>query len=140
VSEKLGWMDDEGEGRAPSSYTQMDEDEDEDESIGRGRGTVVAVDLLPMLPIPGVHFLQMDFLHPSSAPRLISVLPEGNADVVLSDMAPNMSGNKVRDEERGREISEAVWEFSRRVLSTDRGGGTLLYVLYFLALTAPVHY
>jgi 23S rRNA U2552 (ribose-2'-O)-methylase RlmE/FtsJ len=115
-----------GEGRAMSSYAQMD---DEDGLSGRGRGTIVAVDLLPILPIPGVHFLQMDFLHPSSMPRLVSLLPEGKADVGLSDMAPNMSGNKVRDEERGREISEAVWEFSRRVLRMD--GGTLLYVEIF---------
>ena len=89
-----------------------------------GRGTILALDLLPMEHIPGVRTLQLDFLQPSTVSHLSSLLPGGRADVVLSDMAPNMSGNKVRDAALGREICEAVWNFARRVLT--RGKGVLL--------------
>jgi 23S rRNA (uridine2552-2'-O)-methyltransferase len=105
VAQKLGW-------------TAVDEEDGElARGPGAGRGTILALDLLPMSFIPGVRTLQMDFLHPSTAEHLASLLPLGKADVILSDMAPNLSGNAVSDREKGREICEAVWEFARRVLS-----------------------
>jgi 23S rRNA (uridine2552-2'-O)-methyltransferase len=96
-----------------------------------GWGTILALDLLPISPIPGVQTLQLDFLHPSTAQILASLLPDGKADVVLSDMAPNMSGNRIRDEEMGKEICQAVWEFARTTLrsgtsSDSRKKGVLL--------------
>jgi hypothetical protein len=107
-----------------------------------------------MQPIPGVQFLQADFISPETDPLVHAMLtvegnPEGKADVILSDMAPNMSGNVVRDVERSLEICEGVYEFARRRLKRPgrRGGGgmssltkggTLLYVsgsLFILVLT-----
>jgi len=100
---------------------------------------IVAVDLLPMQQIPGVQVLQADFLSPEVDPLVRAMLtvegnPEGKADVILSDMAANMSGNVVRDVERSLEICEGVYEFARRRLRPGRSegkirhtkGGTLL--------------
>jgi 23S rRNA (uridine2552-2'-O)-methyltransferase len=103
----------------PSAAGSVEEETpkgDEEPLQRKGRGTILSIDLLPIQPIPGVRTLQRDFLHSSTAPFLTSLLPDGLADVVLSDMAPNMSGNRVGDEERGREICEAVWEFAKRTL------------------------
>lgn len=100
--------------------------------------TIVAVDLLPMQPIFGVQTLQADFLSPESDPKIHAMLmvegnPNGKADVILSDMAANASGNIVRDVERSLEICEGVYEFARRRLRPGGEigrvrGGTLLYV------------
>jgi len=61
-----------------------------------GRGRVVAVDLLPMVPVAGVEFLQLDFLDPA-APDAINAVLGGAADAVLSDMAANATGHRKTD-------------------------------------------
>ena len=107
-----------------------------------GRGKIVALDLLPIFPIPGVQTLQMDFLAPGSARVVRDALrspqnPEGTADIVLSDMAANFSGNKIRDTQMSLDICHAVFEFAKDALTVrqvdERGkrsvGGMLLYVL-----------
>ncbi|TFK35893.1 ribosomal RNA methyltransferase FtsJ domain-containing protein [Crucibulum laeve] len=101
-----------------------------------GRGTIVAVDLLRMQPIHGVHAIQADFLSPEAADRIHELLSvkgnlEGKADIILSDMAGNASGNDTHDIESSLEICEAVYEFARRNLRSAedvgrRRGGVLL--------------
>ncbi|KAI0064846.1 23S ribosomal RNA methyltransferase [Artomyces pyxidatus] len=101
-----------------------------------GRGVVIAVDRLRMLPIVGVHTLQMDFLSPDASSIIGSLLREkanegGKADVILSDMAANTTGNRVTDVQNAMDISEAVWQFARSHLRTAesigrRRGGVLL--------------
>ena len=104
----------------------------------RGQGVIVAVDLLPIMPISGVHTLKADFLSPESAALIQQVLacpdnPDGKADVILSDMAANFSGNRIRDVESSLIIAESVLEFVARNLRTAeskcrRNGGALLCV------------
>jgi 23S rRNA (uridine2552-2'-O)-methyltransferase len=90
--------------------------------------TIVAVDLLPIRPILGVQTVQADFMSPEVDPLIHAMLtvegnPEGKADVILSDMAGNMSGNVVRDTQQSLEICEGVYEFARRRLRPEINGG-----------------
>jgi 23S rRNA (uridine2552-2'-O)-methyltransferase len=87
-----------------------------------GRGRVVAIDLLDMPAIPGVEFLQLDFLDPAAPGRLKAVLG-GPADVVLSDMAANATGHRKTDHLRIMALAETAAMFARDVL---RPGGTFL--------------
>ncbi len=86
------------------------------------RGRVVAIDLLDMPAIPGVAFLQLDFLNPEAPDRLKALL-DGPADVVLSDMAANATGHRKTDHLRIMALAEAAAMFAREVL---RPGGTFL--------------
>jgi len=85
-------------------------------------GTVVAIDILDMVPIAGVEFLHLDFLDPSAPARLTAALG-GGADVVLSDMAANATGHKKTDQLKIMALVEAGAEFAREVL---RPGGSFL--------------
>lgn len=100
-----------------------------------GHGTIVAVDLLRIEPIPGVKTLQMDFLSPEADECISGLLTDGDgkADVVLSDMAANFTGNTTADTEAGMLLSQSVFEFVRRHLRTaesvgKRKAGALVYV------------
>src|ERR1700748_3378024 len=64
-----------------------------------GKGTVVAIDLLPVDPIPGVDFVQMDFMD-DAAPERLKAMLGGPADLVLSDMAANTVGHRATDPPR----------------------------------------
>ncbi|KAM6499263.1 ribosomal RNA large subunit methyltransferase J [Amanita muscaria] len=107
-----------------------------------GKGTVIAVDLLRMQPIPGVEFLQADFLAPTTMEMLRALLmkrdgnSDGLVDVVLSDMAANASGNDTRDVESSLEICSAVFEFAEQHLrtaeSTGRTKGGVLLMKHFM--------
>ncbi|KAI9512551.1 23S ribosomal RNA methyltransferase [Russula earlei] len=101
------------------------------------RGVVIAVDRLRMAPIPGVHTLQADFLAPETAPMVEAIIRakanlDGKADVILSDMAANATGNSTRDTQSSLDICHAVWDFTSRHLRTahsigrKRGGVLLL--------------
>jgi 23S rRNA (uridine2552-2'-O)-methyltransferase len=87
-----------------------------------GNGRVVAIDVLEMAPLPGVAFLQLDFLDPDAPARLKTML-DGPADVVLSDMAANATGHKRTDHLKIMALVEAAAEFAREVL---RPGGVFL--------------
>jgi 23S rRNA (uridine2552-2'-O)-methyltransferase len=117
--------------------------------LGDPTKTIVALDLLPISPIPGVHSLQMDFLSPDAESAIRALLTnshnlDGKADVVLSDMAANATGNRTRDVESSLQICEAAFEFCRRNLRTARDigrkmGGVLVCVLFsFLKLKSEV--
>ena len=91
-----------------------------------GRGKVVAIDLLDMPPLPGVAFLNLDFLDPA-APERLETLLAGPADVVMSDMAANATGHRKTDHLRIMALAEAAAMFAREVL--EPGGAFLCKVL-----------
>jgi 23S rRNA (uridine2552-2'-O)-methyltransferase len=91
-----------------------------------GRGRVVAIDLLPMEPIAGVSFAQLDFLDQAAPERLREMLG-GPADVVLSDMAANATGHRRTDHLKIMALAEAAADFARAVLKP--GGAFLAKVL-----------
>ena len=85
-------------------------------------GRVVAIDLLPMEPVAGVDFAQIDFLDPA-APEKLKAMLGGPADLVLSDMAANATGHAKTDHLKIMALVEAAAEFAREVL---KPGGTFL--------------
>ncbi|MCB2264394.1 MAG: 23S rRNA (uridine(2552)-2'-O)-methyltransferase RlmE [Candidatus Thiosymbion ectosymbiont of Robbea hypermnestra] len=87
------------------------------------RGRIVALDLLPMEPIPNVTFIQADFREEVSLARLREALKGAAVDLVLSDLAPNMSGNPAVDQPRGMVLCELVLELARQV---QKPGGALV--------------
>ncbi len=76
-------------------------------------GQILALDILPMEPIEGVTFLQGDFREPEAAQRLEAALAGRKADVVVSDMAPNLSGVASSDSARIAHLVELAVEFAR---------------------------
>ena len=89
---------------------------------GEGGGHVVAIDLLEIEPVPGVDFVQLDFMAADAPDRLKAMLG-GSADVVLSDMAANATGHRQTDHLKIMGLAEAAAEFAREVL---RPGGVFL--------------
>jgi 23S rRNA (uridine2552-2'-O)-methyltransferase len=90
---------------------------------GRFRGRIVALDLLPLDPLPDVVFIQGDFREQEVADRLAAALSGGKVDVVLSDLSPNLSGIAAADAARGLHLLELTLEFAAGQL---KPGGTLL--------------
>lgn len=91
------------------------------------RGRVVAVDLLPMESLPGVTFIQGDFREEATLNALRDVLAGERVDLVLSDMAPNMSGTRAVDQPRAMHLAELAADFATQVL---RPGGSLVVKLF----------
>ena len=89
-------------------------------------GALVALDILPMDSIEGVDFIQGDFREDSVWQALNSRLEAGSIDVVLSDMAPNMSGNKGVDQAGSMYLCELALETAKALLAT--GGSFLVKV------------
>jgi len=90
---------------------------------GRVRGRIIALDLLPMEPLPDVLFIQGDFREQEVADRLEAELGAAKADLILSDLSPNLSGIAVADAARGLHLLELALEFAGLAL---KPGGTLL--------------
>lgn len=82
-------------------------------------GLVLALDLLEMAPIRGVHFIQGDFREDAALTQLEEALGEREVGVVLSDMAPNMSGVAVMDQARVMHLAELGLDFSRAHLKPE---------------------
>ncbi len=110
-------------GAAPGGWSQIAA---ERTFAADGRGKVVAIDLLDMPPLPGVIFLNLDFLDPV-APERLEALIAGPADVVMSDMAANATGHRKTDHLRIMALAEAAAMFAREVL--EPGGAFLCKVL-----------
>jgi 23S rRNA (uridine2552-2'-O)-methyltransferase len=110
-------------GAAPGGWSQVAA-----KRVGaaEGSGRVVAIDLLEMVPLPGVTFAQLDFLDPS-APDAIKAMLAGSADVVLSDMAANATGHRATDHLKIMALAEAAAEIVRDTLTP--GGAFLCKVL-----------
>lgn len=84
-------------------------------------GTVIALDLLPIEPLEGVDFIQGDFTDEAMLPLLFAKLPSRKADWVISDMAPNTSGNESIDVPRSVYLAELALDFALQVLQTEGG-------------------
>jgi 23S rRNA (uridine2552-2'-O)-methyltransferase len=81
-----------------------------------GKAHVVAVDLLPMDALPDVDFVQGDFREDAVFEKLLELIGESGADLVMSDMAPNISGTKAVDQPRSMYLVELALDMARRVL------------------------
>jgi 23S rRNA (uridine2552-2'-O)-methyltransferase len=110
-------------GAAPGGWSQVAV---ERTLAAQGRGKVVAIDLLEMAPLPGVTFLNLDFLDPLAPERLKAELA-GPADVVMSDMAANATGHRKTDHLKIMALAETAAMFAREVLKP--GGAFLCKVL-----------
>ena len=108
-------------GAAPGGWSQM-----VSERL-RGRGRVIALDILPMQGIAGVEFIEGDFQEEAVVRRLEQSLGGTRADLVLSDMAPNMSGVGVVDQARAMHLAELAKEFADVHL---KPGGAFLVKLF----------
>jgi 23S rRNA methylase len=98
-------------GAAPGSWSQVVRER----LAGPGGaldGRIVALDLLPMEPIPGVEFLQGDFREETVLQQLESLLDGQSVDLVISDMAPNLSGVGVADAARVQHVCELALKFA----------------------------
>jgi 23S rRNA (uridine2552-2'-O)-methyltransferase len=93
-------------GAAPGGWSQY-----AGRVVGDG-GRVVAIDVLPMDPLPGVTFLQGDFREQEVLERLQETLAGAGVDLVLSDMAPNLSGVDVVDHPRAMYLAELALDFA----------------------------
>jgi 23S rRNA (uridine2552-2'-O)-methyltransferase len=82
-------------------------------------GQILALDLLPMEPVEGVTFLQGDFREPEVAARLEAALAGRQADVVVSDMAPNLSGIPSSDSARIGHLVELAVDFAQFHMKPD---------------------
>lgn len=87
--------------------------------VKKGGGEVFALDVLPMEPIEGVTFLEGDFTEELVFNRLQALLAGRSVDVVLSDMAPNMSGMVPVDQVRSMYLAELARDFALEVLKKD---------------------
>jgi 23S rRNA (uridine2552-2'-O)-methyltransferase len=90
-------------------------------------GRVVAIDLLAMEPLPGVEFIQGDFRDNETLERLQSALEGRAVDLVLSDMAPNMTGIRASDQARAMALAELALDFATAHLAP---GGSLLVKVF----------
>jgi 23S rRNA (uridine2552-2'-O)-methyltransferase len=88
-------------------------------AAGALAGTIIAVDLLPMEAIEGVHFIQGDFRDDAVAARVAAALRGHQADLVVSDMAPNLSGIESADAARIAHLVELAVAFSQRHLRSE---------------------
>lgn len=86
-------------------------------------GRVIATDILPMDTLPGVRFVQGDFTEQETLDQVLEMLGGRGADLVMSDMAPNMSGMKAVDQPRAMHLVELAMDVAGQVL---RPGGVFL--------------
>ncbi len=100
-------------GAAPGGWSQV---------AGRlmgSHGTVIASDILPMDALPDVTFIEGDFREDAVYEQILAALGDRKADLVMSDMAPNMSGNKGVDQPRAMYLAELALDMAERVLEPD---------------------
>jgi 23S rRNA (uridine2552-2'-O)-methyltransferase len=100
-------------GAAPGGWSQV-----ASELVG-GKGKVIASDILPMDAIAGVEFVQGDFTEQAVLDKLLDALKGEAADLVISDMAPNMSGMKDIDQPRIMHLAELALELARSILKPE---------------------
>ncbi len=110
-------------GCAPGSWSQYVARKLGSQNGDSLNGIVIGLDLLPMEPIPGVHFFQGDFREDETLEKLESLLQGKSVDLVLSDMAPNLSGVAVADAARVEYLMELALDFAQNHLKPS---GSLL--------------
>ncbi|NIV18973.1 MAG: 23S rRNA (uridine(2552)-2'-O)-methyltransferase RlmE [Woeseiaceae bacterium] len=101
-------------GAAPGSWSQY-----VTERL-KGRVRIVAVDLLPMDSLPAVEFVQGDFTDDETLAELNAAIGDDRVDLVMSDMAPNISGSRAVDQPRSMYLAELALDMCREVLA--KGG------------------
>jgi 23S rRNA (uridine2552-2'-O)-methyltransferase len=107
-------------GAAPGSWSQV-----ASQKVGH-KGKIIALDILEMAPLPGVEFIQDDFREERAVLELRKCLGEQQPDLVISDMAPNMSGIVVSDQARSMYLAELALVFAMEQL--NYGGNFLVKV------------
>ena len=100
-------------GAAPGSWSQYAS------GLLGGKGRVVAMDILPMEPLPGVTFVQGDFREDDVLDKLLQALEGQQVDLVMSDMAPNISGMDAVDQPRAMYLAELAVDFAERVVRPE---------------------
>jgi 23S rRNA (uridine2552-2'-O)-methyltransferase len=108
-------------GSAPGSWTQVAA------KLAGKDGVVVASDILEMKPVPGVNFVCGDFTDDAVRGKIALALESRRADVLLSDMAPNMSGNKLIDQGRHYNLVELAFTMADDWLRT---GGSAAFKVF----------
>jgi len=108
-------------GSAPGGWSQI-----AIKRVGE-KGKVVALDILPMEPIDGVEFIQGDFREDGVFAELISRVESSGVDLVISDIAPNISGMAAMDQPRAMYLTELALDTARQVL---KPGGVFLVKLF----------
>ena len=94
----------------------------------KGKGRIVALDILPMDPLPGVEFLQGDFREDDVLDALNELLGGATVNLVMSDMAPNMSGMGAVDQPRAMYLAELALDFATNWL--EPGGSFVVKVFH----------
>jgi len=108
-------------GAAPGGWSQYAT------QIQKGKGTIIAVDILPMDSLADVEILQGDFTEEVVYQQILDLLQDEPLDLVLSDMAPNMSGMEAVDQPRSMYLAELALEMAQQTLSPK---GCLLVKLF----------
>jgi len=108
-------------GAAPGGWSQYAQ------RLVGAKGSIVAMDLLPMEALPDVVFVQGDFREQAVLDALLNLLNGREIDLVMSDIAPNISGMDAVDQPRAMYLAELAVDFSTRVV---RPGGDLLVKLF----------
>lgn len=101
-------------GSAPGGWSQVAA------KLVGDKGRVIASDILPMDPIAGVEFIQGDFTEESVLNAILEALGESKADLVISDMAPNMSGMVDIDQPKSMYLVELAVDLAKQTLT--KGG------------------
>lgn len=113
-------------GAAPGGWTQVAVE------LAGPRGTVIATDILPMAEVPGARFLLGDCRDPALQAEVLALAGAAKVDLVLSDMAPNISGVRDVDEAGMVELADIALDLAEQVL---KPGGALLIKLFQFADT-----
>ncbi len=97
-------------GAAPGGWSQV-----ASELVGH-RGRVLASDILPMEPLAGVEFIRGDFTEAAVLEQLLAAVDKDGADLVISDMAPNITGIVETDQPRAMYLAELALDMANQVL------------------------
>ncbi len=100
-------------GAAPGSWSQIAS------NFLQNKGQIIASDILPMEPLSGVTFVQGDFTEEACFEAILATIDNQSVDLVMSDLAPNMSGIRAVDQLRAMHLAELALEFAEKVL--DKG-------------------
>lgn len=107
-------------GAAPGSWSDIVS------ALVGDKGQVFALDILPMAALPNVTFIQGDFTDPMVFKKLLQLIGNRKVDLVISDIAPNISGMKVIDQPRAMYLAELAADLAEKVLKS--GGAFLVKV------------
>jgi 23S rRNA (uridine2552-2'-O)-methyltransferase len=108
-------------GAAPGGWSQFAM-----ELVG-DRGRVIASDILPMDSLAGVEFVEGDFTEEIVFNELMDLVGDNKADLVISDMAPNMSGMQAVDQPRSMYLAELALDMAKQVL---KPGGSIIFKVF----------